>query len=97
MSSFNRDNKKWGRQWVGVFGGAAVAWALMTLFPVLQERFSMFSALLWGAAIGAAVVSVDMFERAGAALTRRENRWVNLLAGLGIPAILLIILLLVSR
>ena len=57
----------------------------------------MFSALLWGAAIGAAVVSVDMFERAGAALTRRENRWVNLLVGLGIPAILLIILLLVSR
>jgi hypothetical protein len=53
--------------------------------------------LLWGAAIGAALASLDSFEKAGAALTRRENKALNLLVGLGIPALLLITLFLVSR
>jgi hypothetical protein len=97
MSSFKRDNKKWGRQWVGVFAGAFVSWGLMYLFPSLQERFSMFSAILWGAAIGAALVSLDSFEKAGAALTRRENKALNMLIGLGIPISLLIIFFLVTR
>ena len=57
----------------------------------------MFSAILWGAAIGAALTSLDSFEKAGAALTRRENKTLNLLVGLVIPGILLIILFLVSR
>ena len=81
---------------MGVFAGAAVAWALLVLFPGLQERIGLFSALLWGGAIGAAVTSLDSFEKAGAALTRRENRALNLGIGLGIPIILLIILYLVS-
>jgi hypothetical protein len=97
MSSFKRSNKKWGRQWVGVFAGAAVAWGLLVIFPGLQERFSLFSAILWGGAIGAAVVSLDSFEKAGAALTRRDNRALNLGIGLGIPILLLILLYLVSR
>jgi hypothetical protein len=97
MSSFKRDNRKWGRQWVGVFSGAAVAWALMAVFPSLQDRISFFSAILWGGAIGAAVVSIDSFEKAGAALTRRDNRALNLGVGLGIPIILLFILFLIFR
>ena len=97
MSSFKEGNKNWRRQWIGVFAGGAVAWALLALFPGLQERISTFSAILWGAAIGAAAVSLDSFERAGAALTRRDNRALNIVIGLGIPAILVIILFLVSR
>jgi hypothetical protein len=97
MTSFKQDNKKWRRQWVGVFAGAFVSWGLMALFPGLQERISTFSAILWGAAIGAAVVSLDSFEKAGAALTRRDNKTLNLLVGLGIPGILLIILFVVTR
>jgi hypothetical protein len=97
MSSFKRDNNKWGRQWVGVFAGAAAAWALLLVFPSLQDRISLFSAILWGGAIGAAAVSLDRFEKAGAALTRRNNRTLNLGIGFGIPIILLVILFLVSR
>jgi hypothetical protein len=97
MSSFKRDNRKWGRQWVGVFAGAFVTWALLLLFPSLQQRISIFSAILWGAAIGAAIASLDSFEKAGAALTRRDNKALNLLVGLGIPIILLIIFFIVSR
>ena len=97
MSSFKQDNRKWGRQWVGGFAGAAVGWALTYVFPGITERFSLISMLLWGAAIGAALASLDSFEKAGAALTRRENKALNLLVGLGIPALLLIILFLVSR
>jgi len=97
MSSFKKDNKKWGRQWVGVFAGAAVGWSLTFIFPVIEQRFSMLTVLLWSAAIGGALVSLDGFTRAGAALTRRDNRALNLLVGLGIPLILVIVLLLVSR
>ena len=82
---------------MGVFAGAAAAWALLAVFPGLQERISLFSAILWGGAIGAAVVSLDSFEKAGAALTRKENRALNLAIGLGIPIILLLIFFFVSR
>ena len=97
MTSFKKDNKNWRRQWIGVFAGGAIAWALLALFPGLQERISTFSAILWGAAIGAAAVSLESFEKAGAALTRRNNRVLNMLVGLGIPAILVIIIFLVTR
>jgi hypothetical protein len=97
MSSFKRGDKKWGRQWVGVFGGAAVGWALMNIFPGLEARFGMLAVLLWSAAIGGVLTSLDGFVKAGAALTRRDNRILNFFVGLGIPALLLLILYLVSR
>ena len=97
MSSFKSSNKKWARQWMGGFGGAAIGWALTYIFPGLVERFSMLTVILWSAAIGAAFLSMDGFVRAGAALTRRDNRVLNLFVGLGIPILLLIILVLVSR
>jgi high-affinity Fe2+/Pb2+ permease len=97
MSSFKQDNKKWGRQWVGAFAGAAVGWALTYLFPSIGQRYSMTTVLLVGAALGAALASLDRFIRAGAALTRRDNRALNLLVGLGIPILLLLLLLLLSR
>ncbi len=97
MSSFKRDNKKWGKQWVGAFFGAAVGWALTYLFPGIEQRFSMLTVLLVSAAIGGSLASLDGFIRAGAALTHRENRTLNLLVGLSIPILLLFLLLLVSR
>lgn len=97
MSSFKQDNKKWGRQWVGAFAGAAVGWALTCIFPGIEQRFSMLTVLLVSAAIGGALASLDGFIRAGAALTRRDNRALNLLVGLSIPILLLLLLLLVSR
>ncbi|MCJ7535521.1 MAG: hypothetical protein WA997_04570 [Anaerolineales bacterium] len=96
--SFNKtSNKKWGRQWVGIFGGGAIGWALTIVFPGLEAHFSLLTVLLWSAAIGGVLTSLAGFERAGAALTRRDNRALNILVGLGIPALLLLILFLVSR
>jgi hypothetical protein len=97
MSSFNQDNKRWGRQWVGAFAGAAVGWALTYIFPGIEQRFSMLTVILVSAAMGGALASLDGFIRAGAALTRRDNRALNLLVGLGIPILLLLLLLLLSR
>ena len=97
MSSFKPGGKIWGRQWVGIFGGAAIGWALTLVIPGLDERFGMLTVLLWSAAIGGILTSMDGFMRAGAALTRRDNRALNLLVGLGIPILLLVVLYLVAR
>ena len=82
---------------MGIFGGAAIGWTLTIIFPGLVERFSFLTVLLWSAAIGGVLTSLDGFMRAGAALTRRDNRTLNLLVGLGIPILLLLILYLVAR
>jgi hypothetical protein len=97
MSNFKSSNKKWGRQMVGIFGGAAIGWSLTIVFPGFEERFGMLTILLWGGAIGGILTSLGQFIRAGAALTRRDNQALNLIVGLGIPALLLLILYLVSR
>jgi hypothetical protein len=97
MSSDNPKNRKWGRQMVGIFGGAAVGWSLTILIPGLEERFGLLTILLWSGAIGGILTSLGEFMRAGAALTRRDNPALNLLVGLGIPVLLLVILYLVSR
>lgn len=77
--------------------GAAIGWALTILFPGLEARFGMVAVLLWSGAIGGVLTSLDGFTRAGAALTRGDDRRLNLLVGLGIPILLLLILYLVSR
>ena len=82
---------------VGIFGGAAIGWALAMTIPGLEERFGMLTILLWCGAIGGILTSLDGFIKAGAALTRRDNRILNLLIGLGIPLLLLVLLYLVSR
>jgi hypothetical protein len=97
MSNLKSSNKKWGRQMVGIFGGAAIGWSLTFLFPGLEERFGMLTILLWSGALGGILTSLGQFMRAGAALTRRDNQVLNLIVGLGIPAFLLLILYLVSR
>ena len=84
-------SKSWRRQWVGVFAGAAIGLALNVLFPPLADRFSPFSVVIWCAVLGGVLTSLDGFNRAGAALTRSENRWLNLLVGLGIPVLILIL------
>ena len=97
MDSSNKDLKKWGRQWVGIFSGAVVGWILTIIFPVLEQRFSLISVVLWCAVIGGVLTSLDSFMRAGAALTRRDNRALNLGIGLGIPILLLAVIFLLFR
>jgi hypothetical protein len=57
----------------------------------------MLTVILVSAAIGGALGSLDGFIRAGAVITRRDNRALNLLVGLGIRILLLLLLLLQSR
>jgi hypothetical protein len=82
--------KGWVRQWVGAIAGAALGFVLITLFPSLAERFSTFSVVIWCAVLGGVLTSLGGFMRAGAALTRSENQWLNLAVGLGIPVVILI-------
>ena len=74
-----------------------MGWALIYIFPGKEQRFSMLTAILVSAAIGGALASLDCFIRADAVITRRDNRALNLLVGLGIPILLLLLLLLQSR
>ena len=85
------DKKNWLRQWVGIIAGAGIGFLLITLFPSLADRFSTFTVLIWCAVLGGVLTSLGGFMRAGAALTRSDNHWLNLAVGLGIPVILLII------
>ncbi len=85
------NRKSWLRQWVGAFAGAALGLALITLFPSLADRFSTFTIVMWCAVLGGVLTSLGEFVRAGAALTRSENHWLNLAVGLGIPVVILII------
>jgi hypothetical protein len=79
----------WRRQSWGAGLGALAGLLLAQLVPALAARFSALSLALWFAALGAVLASLDGFARAGAALTHRENRWLNLLVGLGIPLLIL--------
>jgi hypothetical protein len=97
MGSSNRKQNRWIRQWVGIIGGGAVGWLLTIIFPGLEESFSLITVVLWCAVIGGVLTSLGDFMRAGAALTRRENPWLNMAVGLGIPIILLVVIALIFR
>ena len=73
------------RQTAGVLLGLAGAWAAGSLMPALPARLTWATLLLWGAALGGALLSWQSFEQAGKALTRSENRWLNFALGAGIP------------
>ena len=94
MGTSNKDWKKWGRQWVGILSGAAVGWIITIIFPALEHRFSLLTVVLWSAVIGGVLTSLDDFRRAGAALTRRDNRVLNLAVGLGLPILILVVIFL---
>ncbi|MCJ7657934.1 MAG: hypothetical protein MUO67_02170 [Anaerolineales bacterium] len=86
------NKKSWLRQWVGAFAGAALGFVIIALFPSLADRFSTFTIVIWCAVLGGVLTSLGEFMRAGAALTRSENPWLNLAVGLGIPVGILIII-----
>jgi hypothetical protein len=97
MSSSNKKLSKWGRQWAGVITGAAVGWILTIIFPDLEQRFSLLTVLLWSAVVGGVLASLGDFMRAGAVLTRSDNRALNLTVGLGIPILILALIFLIFR
>ena len=97
MGSSNKDWKKWGQQWVGKISGAVVGWILTIIFPALEQRFSLLTVVMWSAVIGGVLTSLDGFMRAGAALTRKDNRALNLAVSLGVPILILAVIFLLFR
>ena len=66
--------------------------ALGALFPGLPGQFGgLFYLVLWSGVAGGVLTNLNGFMRAGAALTRSKHRGINLLVGLGIPAIIVVL------
>lgn len=97
MRGSKQKGSNWGKQWVGAFAGAVAGWALVVIFPALEQRSSLLTVILWCAAIGAVLTNLDGFTRAGAALTRSQNHLLNLIVGLGLPALVLLLFTLLLR
>ncbi|HUF38542.1 MAG TPA: hypothetical protein VMN57_08465 [Anaerolineales bacterium] len=86
------------RETLGILLGVSIAMMIGSLVPEIRERYSLGIVMLWGGALGGLLASYDRFERAGAALTRGENKVVNYLVGVGVPAgILVVIYLLIIQ
>jgi hypothetical protein len=97
MAKQNPEKVHWNRQLLGAWAGGLIGLAFSLVFPDLAERFGMLNVVLWSAALGAALASLDGFIRAGAALTHSQNRILNLLVGLGLPALVLAVIALLVR
>lgn len=89
MPKYQREKNYWKNQWLGLLVGTVIGIALSWLFPGLAAEMGTFYLILWSAILGGVLSNLNGFIRAGAALTRSDNRWLNLLVGLGIPALVL--------
>ena len=80
------------RELVGIFAGIGLGLVIVALIPAIRENYNLGTLILWGGALGGVVMSLERFERAGAALTKRENRPLNYVVGLGIPIVILVLI-----
>jgi hypothetical protein len=97
MPPVKPDRIDWKRQLLGSLAGGAIGLLLALLVPALAQRLGMFNLVLWSAVLGGALSSLEGFIRAGAALTHRQNRPLNLLIGLGLPALVLLLIAVLLR
>jgi hypothetical protein len=81
------------RQFVGMGGGVVLAILLVNLWPNVLDYIQLGNLLTWFAILGASILSWQQIERAGAALTRRDDRVLNLLVGFGVPIILILVVM----
>lgn len=85
------------REVFGISIGIGMAMMVGSLIPEIRERVSLGVVVLWGGAIGGIFASVQKFEQAGAALTRKDNKPLNYAVGIGIPALIFGLLFLLGR
>lgn len=85
------------RQLIGIGLGIGVGMILSIFFPAIVQSIGLIETLLWSGAIGGVLGSLASFERAGAALTRSDNRFVNLALSLGIVIAFFALVLLLLR
>jgi len=88
--------KNFKRELLGMFAGIGLAMVIGSMIPVVRENVSLGVVVLWGGAIGGVLASLERFERAGAVLTKRDNRVLNYFVGLGIPVGILLLLVLIQ-
>ena len=77
----------------GVLGGAMVA----LTWPGIQETLGLTGTVLWGAAIGGVLGSLQHFGKLGKRLTQSENSTLNTLVGISIPLFVIAVLALLLR
>lgn len=85
------------RELLGVFGGAGLALMISALIPVIRDKYSLGLVISWGGAVGGVMMNLDRFEKAGAVLTKKQNRLLNYLIGLGIPVLAVLLLFWVTK
>ncbi len=85
------------RELLGIFLGISLAMMISSVVPEIRERYSLGVVILWGGAVGGLLTSYERFEKAGAALTRGDNKVLNYLIGVSLPLLILLSLYLYTR
>lgn len=85
------------QQLLGITGGVGLGMMLLAVVPSLAQSPGWVETLLWMGALGGVLASLPAFERAGAVLTRRDNRLLNLAVSLGIVILFLAALVYILR
>lgn len=80
---------------MGVIAGAIIGYLVGTFLPNFSNQIGLLPLVLWSAILGGILASLEQIIRAGAVITRGQNRLFNLVIGLAIPALFLGILWLV--
>ena len=73
------------KELLGIFLGISLAMMISSVVPSVRENYTLGIVVLWGGALGGLLTSYERFERAGAALTRGENKALNYIIGISIP------------
>jgi len=99
----NNDQKETERrelrrnQLVGILGGVIGGVMVVFSWPGIQETLGLTGAMLWGAAIGGALGSLQQFGKLGKRITRSENKTLNTLVGVSLPLFIVAVLALIFR
>ena len=79
------------KELLGIFLGISLAMMISSVVPAIRENYSLGVVILWGGALGGLLTSYERFERAGAALTRGENKALNTVIGVSIPLLVFVL------
>jgi len=89
MTRKRSSKQNWGRQWLGVIAGAIVGLLVGVFLPDFANQIGLFPLVLWSAILGGVLASLEEIIGAGAVISRQQNRLLNLIVGLAVPALLL--------
>lgn len=82
----------WRRQLAGMLAGMALTLAISPLLPPGVREIGLGRLVVWGGIAGSVLASLGRFEQAGAVITGRQDRALNVALGMTISALLVIAL-----